>query len=79
MFAYFCVHGDSHLKTSNLNSSALFEPVSVQVAQGDGICPGYCVLTSGAELPGNLSPSVFNSSTYNYKHTVKSTKNYDDL
>lgn len=36
------------------------------------------MVTSAIELLGNLPPSIFNSSIYDYKHTVKSTRN-DDL
>lgn len=78
MFSSFYFHGDSPLRTPNLNSLEFFKPVSIQASHGDGVCQRSCMVTSAIELQGNLPPSIFNSSIYNYKHTVKSTRN-DDL
>lgn len=77
MFPYFYFHGDSPLRTPNLNSLEFFKPVSVQASHGDGICQGSCMVTSAKELLGNLPPSIFNLPIYDYKHTVKSTRNDD--
>lgn len=35
------------------------------------------MVTSAKELLGNLPPSIFNLPIYDYKHTVKSTRNDD--
>lgn len=75
MFHYFYCHGDSPLRTPNLNSLEFFKAVSIQASHKHCICHGSCMVKSAAELLGSLTANIFNSFIYDYKHTVKSTRN----